>query len=201
METIVKRCDEFLTSKWSGGETTELFIYPLDSDYKKRDFLFRISSATVTDDKSVFTKLPQINRKLFVLEGGIKLTHNEKEGHWLWPNEQESFNGDWDTTSEGLVTDYNVMTKDGISSTIDPILLSSKDTENCLVYNKANKKCFLILYVWQGEISVKNHYEKKRIKTKELLVFDIKKETIVSGFDLINESDSISRIVKTIIYV
>ena len=201
METIIKRSDEFLTSKWSGGETTELFIYPLESDYKKRDFLFRLSSATVKEDRSVFTKLPKINRKLFVLEGSIKLTHNEKEGHWLMPNEQESFNGEWDTISEGMVTDYNLMTKDGIISSIDSILLSSKDTEKCVVYNKANKKCFLFFYVWQGEVSIKNHYEKKRIKAKELLVFEIKKETIVSGFDLINESDTISRIVKTIIYV
>jgi environmental stress-induced protein Ves len=40
------------TAKWSGGETTELFISPEGSSYKKRDFDFRLSTATVEVNQS-----------------------------------------------------------------------------------------------------------------------------------------------------
>ena len=55
MEIDVKIYNTFPTSKWSGGETTELYIYPADYQYKKRDFLFRISRATIPKEKSIFT--------------------------------------------------------------------------------------------------------------------------------------------------
>ena len=37
----------FSTSKWSGGSTTELFIWPKDASYAERRFNIRISTATV----------------------------------------------------------------------------------------------------------------------------------------------------------
>ena len=42
MIEIIKS-DAFKESKWSGGITTQLYIYPKDSDYQKRNFNFRIS--------------------------------------------------------------------------------------------------------------------------------------------------------------
>ena len=34
---------DFRTSTWSGGTTTELFLYPENGSYAQREFLFRIS--------------------------------------------------------------------------------------------------------------------------------------------------------------
>ena len=69
---------DFKTSNWSGGITTELFIYPREADYKKRDFLFRLSSATVDLDRSDFTPLPGFFRFISPLNGDLKISHDEK---------------------------------------------------------------------------------------------------------------------------
>ena len=47
----------FITSKWSGGSTTELFIWPKDASYAERRFNIRISTATVDVESSTFTRL------------------------------------------------------------------------------------------------------------------------------------------------
>jgi environmental stress-induced protein Ves len=36
-----------ITDSWSGGTTTQLAIYPENSSYQQRNFLYRISTATV----------------------------------------------------------------------------------------------------------------------------------------------------------
>lgn len=38
---------EFNISRWSGGTTTELFIWPYGASYAERRFSIRISTATV----------------------------------------------------------------------------------------------------------------------------------------------------------
>ena len=44
-----------VTTRWSGGTTTEFYIAPEGSSYTRRDFQIRISSATVDDPESDFT--------------------------------------------------------------------------------------------------------------------------------------------------
>ena len=48
---------DFQTSHWAGGVTTQLAIGPQGTHYADRDFLWRISSAQVELDHSVFTHL------------------------------------------------------------------------------------------------------------------------------------------------
>ncbi|MDO7205115.1 HutD family protein [Paraclostridium bifermentans] len=62
-------------NKWSGGITNQLYIYPENSSYENRNFKWRISSATVEAEESEFTKLPNIQRKIMVLDGGLLLRH------------------------------------------------------------------------------------------------------------------------------
>lgn len=57
------------TSNWSGGTTTQLFIYPPEASYAARNFLFRISTATVETETSTFTDLTGFNRILLLLNG------------------------------------------------------------------------------------------------------------------------------------
>ena len=58
--TAISRKDA-TTSNWSGGSTTEFYIYPPQSSYSQRDFAIRISSATVDVESSEFTLLPGLS--------------------------------------------------------------------------------------------------------------------------------------------
>jgi len=74
--------EEYAVSEWAGGKTTQLYIYPQGSEYAKRNFLLRISSATVECERSEFTSLPQVERIILPLSGGshINLMRAESPG-------------------------------------------------------------------------------------------------------------------------
>jgi len=100
-------------SKWSGGTTTELALYPADSSYQERNFKWRISTATVDDAKSTFTSLPAYNRIIMPLRGdSLLLKHAHHYNKVLHPLETDTFHGSWTTTSEGKVQDFNLMFAD-----------------------------------------------------------------------------------------
>lgn len=104
---------EYNTSNWSGGTTTELGIGPEESRYADRDFLWRISSATVDLEESTFTALPDYDRIIMTLEGDIDLCHNGGDWLHLKTFETHSFDGGDDTVSRGKVVDFNLMTRKG----------------------------------------------------------------------------------------
>ena len=49
--------DDFIVHGWSGGVTSEIFLYPEGSDYKKKNFQVRISSAQIKAMKQVSSSL------------------------------------------------------------------------------------------------------------------------------------------------
>ncbi|BAU26032.1 HutD protein [Aneurinibacillus soli] len=115
------RKNEQTTSLWSGGITTQLAIYPEDADYTKRDFKWRISSADVEVEESVFTPLPSIQRIIMIMEGEMFLQHEGKHQVLLKPFEQDRFSGDWTTRSMGRVKDFNLMLAEGCSGELHAI--------------------------------------------------------------------------------
>lgn len=120
--------ETYTTTNWSGGKTSELFIYPKDSNFKTGDFSLRISIATVEVESSTFTPLPDVNRTLMVLEGNLKLEHEGFHTVELNPFEQDQFSGDWTTKSYGKVTDFNVMTKGTTKANVQKIDLAANET-------------------------------------------------------------------------
>lgn len=104
---------DYKATEWSGGMTTEIAIAPEGSIYADRDFLWRLSSATVELEESDFTSLPDYNRIIMTLKGGIKLSHNK--GEWLELPEfvPHSFDGGDETASVGKVIDFNLMMRKG----------------------------------------------------------------------------------------
>lgn len=108
-----KTSSDYNTSNWSGGTTTELGIGPEGSRYADRDFLWRISSATVDLEESTFTALPDYDRIIMTLEGDIDLCHNGGEWMHLKAFETHAFDGGDDTVSRGKVVDFNLMTRKG----------------------------------------------------------------------------------------
>lgn len=101
----------FKPQRWSGGTTTEFFIYPEKSSYAARNFDFRLSMATVEVEESDFTPLPDIFRKTLILEGEITLSHNDDEAVKYGKHDVATYDGGWKTKSVGKCTDFNLMTK------------------------------------------------------------------------------------------
>lgn len=104
--------NHFHTAQWSGGTTTELLLYPEGGSYANRDFLFRISSATVDLEESDFTVLPGVERYITPLAGSFTLTHPSLPPVTLAPlSAPYRFSGGIATHCVGRATDFNLMLK------------------------------------------------------------------------------------------
>lgn len=142
--------DTHPTTTWSGGTTTQLAIWPPDAQYEKRDFLWRISSARVEVEESLFTSLPGVQRILMPLDGQLILEH---EGHYrvvLQPFMQDAFCGDWTTRSSGCVQDFNVMYKEPCQTKVEHLQLSAEVGEELSLKQKEQ----LFLYCCSGSVRV-----------------------------------------------
>jgi len=163
-------------SKWSGGITKELYIFPEDSLYSERNFQFRISIATTETENSTFTKLNGVDRVISILDGTMEIFH---EGHYnkiLNPYEIDRFKGDWNTTSKGKVTDFNLMLKGCKGDFFYEKFSNEKKINFDDKLKKLNNKNILFIYCIFGEIEVKN----KIIKKGQLLLTDEKEIDIFS---------------------
>lgn len=103
-------------SNWSGGSTRQLVIYPFDASLAELDFIFRISTATVETTTSSFSKFVGFQRILMILEGELKIVHKEHYTKKLGQYHTDTFDGSWETTAEGKVTDFNVIYSDKIKT-------------------------------------------------------------------------------------
>ncbi|WZL74098.1 HutD family protein [Clostridiaceae bacterium 35-E11] len=126
-EIEIIRKNQQITTTWAGGTTTQLAIYPKDAVYSERNFKWRISSAKVELEESLFTSLPGIWRYIMVLEGEMKLAHEKHHQAYLKPFEQDSFSGAWTTQSFGKVTDFNLMVAQGCEGKLQSIHLETQD--------------------------------------------------------------------------
>ena len=116
---------DYVISAWSGGTTTQLAIFPPDAVYAERDFLWRVSSATVELEESEFTPLPAYERLISTLEGGIELSHNGGPTLTLRPFEVHAFSGADATHSRGRCTDFNLMLRrDRVTGSMEPLRLT-----------------------------------------------------------------------------
>jgi environmental stress-induced protein Ves len=113
-EKIIKK-EDFITTKWAGGETTQLAIYPEDAIFSEKDFLWRISSATFTSTESNFSDFSGYQRYILPLEGKLRVYHEGLYSRELDKYEVEYFDGSWRTSSENTLDcrDYNFIVKSG----------------------------------------------------------------------------------------
>lgn len=154
MKIIHTKRDELVTAKWSGGTSTQLAIYPPQASFQNIDFLFRLSTATVETEKSIFSRLPGVKRKIMVLEGQLSLKHIGHHSKTLKKFEVDEFMGDWETKAFGRVTDFNLMTKGNTSGTIEYLHLNSgnKQTFEFSMYGSV-----LGIYLLKGSFLLNNH--------------------------------------------
>ncbi len=104
---------DYKTTEWSGGTTTQIAIFPPEALYAKRDFLWRVSSASVELEESEFTALPDYERLISILEGELVLSHNGGPELGLAPFQVHRFSGADATRSRGRCTDFNLMLRRG----------------------------------------------------------------------------------------
>lgn len=164
--TILSKSD-YITSNWSGGSTTQLFISPATASYAERNFDFRISSAKVEVAASTFTQLPNINRKLMVLEGEITVTHENHHSKTLKQFDTDTFSGDWKTTAIGTCTDFNLMTKECINSELSYLSLEANQSKNIELDNTFDTVCF---YLHSGSLIAEINSKMYELKKESLLV-------------------------------
>lgn len=106
--------NDYAVSRWSGGSTTQIAVFPPDSSYSARNFLWRVSSAVVEDERSTFTPLPDYDRHLMLLDGSLLLRHDGGEPLRLNARQVHSFDGGAATESQGRCRDFNLMLRKGL---------------------------------------------------------------------------------------
>jgi len=154
---LVRR-DEQHIATWNGGTTTEIAIYPEKAVYSRRDFLWRISSATVKVDECNFTLLPGFQRLILILEGELTLDHVGHDRVGIVPFEQDVFDGGWMTRSKGTARDFNVMLARGCVGQVQAVSLEELSTLT-ISGEKAqedgrNRKAVVAVYSVDGKIVV-----------------------------------------------
>ena len=110
--TLLKSND-FQVSDWSGGKTKQLYLSPPTGHYSKRDFDYRLSTATVELAESQFSDLSGFHRILMSLDHTLYL-HNasRQEETVLAPFTPYFFEGSDSITSRGTCTDFNLIYSD-----------------------------------------------------------------------------------------
>ncbi len=174
MQQKILTTENFKTSNWSGGTTTEFFIYPPKSSYLQRNFSFRLSSAKVEIEKSDFTPLPGISRKLMVLQGEILLVHENHYSKLLHKSEQDEFEGGWKTSSIGKCTDFNLMTRGKTTGNLNAILIQKNQTFNYPISEPCD---WLFVYALLGTTQVVLSHRTYELNQGELMV----RENLLTG--------------------
>jgi environmental stress-induced protein Ves len=151
MKTTLLKSEQFQRNVWSGGTTVELFVFPPESSYARRDFRIRLSSATVETETSEFTSLPGISRKLMLLSGNLTVHHEGHHSKTLRKFEVDQFEGDWKTSSIGQCTDFNFMTSGNTWGNMMGMELQKGDSH---VMSPDPESEWQFVYVFSGNVEV-----------------------------------------------
>jgi len=161
--------EERSINRWLGGTTTELYIHPKSATYAKKDFDFRISIATVEVEESIFTPLPEVSRTTLVLEGETILTHEEHHSKQLKKFDSDMYDGSWNTSSLGMSTNFNLMTRGKVSSTIKHRVLEEKEF---FELNPKGKDVMQFIYIYTGEVLLSNEKLMQSLSAGSLVSFE-----------------------------
>jgi len=159
---IIRKSD-IQTTNWSGGTTSELFIFPTTSNYKDLNFGFRLSRATIEIEQSVFTPLPNVKRQLMLLEGELELINEGQHTKKLKPLQFDTFSGDWTTKSHGKATDLNLMMLGNTEGSYSVMKAKKKQFHSY----KINQD-FTVFYIAEGTLQ----FEDTTIEKGELVLFN-----------------------------
>lgn len=169
MNLKIRKTTEFNTINWTGGTSTQLYIYPPTSDYQQKNFDFRVSTATVEVERSDFTSLPGISRKLMILDGAIDIKHENRYSKKLGKFDTDRFEGDWKTSSIGKCIDFNLMMRGNTTGEISALSIEKNQIVNQPLEKETD---FLILYVFSGDITINMKKEIHHLPQGSLFVIN-----------------------------
>lgn len=192
------RKNQINTSTWSGGTTSELFIYPENANSYAQNFLFKVASATVDLEKSNFTVFQNHDRIIMTLDNKLELVHNNSQKIVLNKYEPYAFDGSANTISCGKVRDFNlIMQKNKCYG--DATALSIN--RNSIIYpRKAISKFdnnIELVYCVSGSLTFKPKDEKNIINAGDLLI--IKHEIFGKDYFYSNDDNEICNIIISMI--
>lgn len=142
---------DHLATKWPGGSSVELFIFPEGSEYRLRNFGFRISTATIELGNTEFTILKGFTRHIIALKGDITLSHENGEFKTLTKGEPYTFSGKQKTMSKGTGVDFNLMTREKIDGELKQIELKKGKIISKRINSKIN---YLGLYAIDAKFTL-----------------------------------------------
>jgi environmental stress-induced protein Ves len=169
MEYSIITSEHFQPVSWSGGTATELFIFPKTANYHLRNFQFRLSTATIETDKSDFTTLKGISRKLMVLSGVITINHENHYSRKLGRFETDEFNGGWKTSSAGRCTDFNLMTTGNTTGEVEAFLIEKEQVINCNIKESSD---WVFVYVFSGKVRIDINHKISILSKGDLLILN-----------------------------
>lgn len=158
---------DYVTTQWSGGTTTQLAIAPQGALYADRDFLWRVSSATVELDESDFTPLPDYERFISTVHGEMTLSHNGGAELTLRPGDVHAFDGGDKTHSKGRCTDFNLMVRKGKAEGNMCVLRADASCDAVLLCAPG---AVTLLYCVSGDCTVHAGAETVNLSTGETLL-------------------------------
>ena len=151
--TILHKSD-VVASEWDGGKTYEYFIYPPESNYSERNFLFRISSASIDKVPSQFTRFENYQRYLVMLDNSLELVRNGNTERYE-KHELFTFDSNDAIVSSSLGTDFNLMVCNKYSRTKLEVSKGNLKTSQQFIL------CFaltdMIFYLDNDEISLRKN--------------------------------------------
>lgn len=168
------KTEDYIKTKWSSGETTQIAIYPKDSDFSKKDFLWRLSSATVECEKSDFTIFKDYKRYICPLEGKITLTHEgDSQKYDLKEYDFHEFDGAVNTKSFGKCRDYNLMLRKDMAAAQIGIIKSEKESKK--LYLESEKNDIAVFFAAKGSCLIKigdEEFSLNKFESLEVEEFD-----------------------------
>ncbi len=161
---------DYRISSWSGGKTIQIAIAPEGAEYAGRDFLWRLSSATVDLEESDFTALPDYTRLIAPVRGQMRLTHNGGDPIDLPPYKVHRFDGADATHSWGCCTDFNLMLRKGAcDGRMIPLGNGAAGEE---AFTPEPSAEVLVIYCTEGHVSVRYRGESAELAEREAVLLE-----------------------------
>ncbi len=168
MEIIQISKNLLMPTVWGGGTTFEYFIYPQTASYAKRDFLFRISGATIDKVPSNFTRFKNYRRFLVMLDDNLHLMRNGIEESYT-SDEIFKFDSNDEIVSYTKGNDFNLMVSNHVGKAE---VLFLKDSTQL-------SEPFVFLFAKTGTILIVNN-EEVHLKSEDLLIIENKEKNILN---------------------
>ncbi len=166
--------DNFRTTAWKGGKTTELLILPIGANYRERNFIARLSSATIDVSSSEFTILNGIKRFITPITYPFLLESNIKKTFLLKPFEVYEFSGDEKTCSYGMSQDFNLMLN---RQKADGWMKAYKDKKEIIIEVENNTLLWVFCPFSSFNLTI-NDYSKAMMPYSLLTIKDFSQKTL-----------------------